>query len=365
LRADVASGSAPDIFWLNSANFLSYANAGELVKIDESIGDQGFSGWEESVVAQFSSGGVLWGVPQLSDPGIGILYNSQLLEDAGLEPADLLDMQWDPKLEDDDLRSITRRLTVDDAGRTADDAAFDSDRVASWGYSAANDLNAILLPFIGSNGATWQDGDVFTFDSPGGTEAISYIIDLINEQHVSPPTSITNPPAGGNASLDLFLRGRIALFQTGAYNLVNVLEGASFPWGIAPLPRGPAGAISGTNGIVASGWSGSDAPSATRTVLEWMGSGEGSAPIGATGTANPAVISAQQEYRDFWRANAVDVTPLLEVLSNGSVQPPQGERYAAAQDAYLPILNEVFLGQRPVEEGVRTAATLANEAMKP
>jgi multiple sugar transport system substrate-binding protein len=56
---------------------------------------------------------------------------------------------------------------------------------------------------------------------------------------------------------------------------------------------------------------------------------------------------------------------MLTVLDNGVVQAPQGARYAAAQDAYQPILNDLFLGRRPVPEGTREAARAANAAMDP
>ena len=46
------------------------------------------------------------------------------------------------------------------------------------------------------------------------------------------------------------LQGRIALFQSGVYNLKNVSEGARFEWGIAPLSAGPKGAVSVVNSVM-------------------------------------------------------------------------------------------------------------------
>ena len=80
LRTDVAGGSADDIFWINNANFAAYADSGRLMTIDPS------DDWEPSVVEQFTRNGTLWGVPQLTDAGIAVYYNADLLTQAAPEP---------------------------------------------------------------------------------------------------------------------------------------------------------------------------------------------------------------------------------------------------------------------------------------
>lgn len=365
LRVDVAAGAAPDIFWINAANFGAYQRAGALLEIGDVVDRKISAGWEPTVVDQYTADGGLWGVPQLTDPGIGIFYNADALHEGGVTTEEVGNLSWDPAAPSDGLRDAASALTVDAAGRTAENPAFDPDRVRRWGYSASNDLNAILLQFLGSNGAAWQDGDEFVFDSPEGVEAIRYVVDLINSEHTAPPATATNPPAGGDATLELFLQGRLALFQTGAYNLANIAELAQFDWGIAPLPVGPAGAISVTNGVVAAASSTSDMADEQRRALRWIGTTQGARYLGAEGSALPAVLGAQEEYFRFWSDQDVDVSPLMEVLENGSIQPPQGVGYAAAENAFQPILNEVFAGREPVERGLARAAVAANEALEP
>jgi len=65
LRTDVAGGGADDIFWLSNAYLAGYADHGRLMPIESTWAD-----WEPSVVTQFTRGGTLWGVPQLTDAGI-------------------------------------------------------------------------------------------------------------------------------------------------------------------------------------------------------------------------------------------------------------------------------------------------------
>ncbi|TXI50980.1 MAG: extracellular solute-binding protein, partial [Mycobacterium sp.] len=90
LRTDVAGGGADDIFWINNSYFAEYADNGRLMPVDPA------PDWEPSVVDQFTRNGVLWGVPQLTDAGIALYYNAELLAADGVSPAELGDARWDP-----------------------------------------------------------------------------------------------------------------------------------------------------------------------------------------------------------------------------------------------------------------------------
>lgn len=363
LRVDIASGVADDVFWANAAEIADLATTGTIQPVPASQVSQQQADWAPSVVDQYTIDDTLWGVPQLSDPGIAIIANEDLLAAAGISIMQVAEAQWDPAADTDSLRETSRQLTVDANGRHPGADGFDPDRVERYGYGAANDLNAILLPFLGSNGAAWQDGDRFVFASKDAQDAIGYLADLIDTEHVAPPAADTNPPTGGDFVRDQFLQGRIALFQTGAYNLSNVLENADFSWSLLPIPEGPAGRISVTNGIVAAANATTDAPEQQRRLLEWLGSPEGQQAIGASGTASPAALSAQVAYLDFWADQGVDLSPMYDVLENGTVQAPQGQRYQAASNALQPFLNDVFLTRLPLAEGLRAAEDAANEAM--
>ena len=123
LRTDVAGGNADDIFWLSNAYFAAYADSGRLMNIGKTLGPDAASAWEPAVVDQFTRGGALWGVPQLTDAGIAVFYNADLLEAAGVDPAQLNTLRWDPN-GDDTLRPMLARLTVDADGKTRKHTGF-------------------------------------------------------------------------------------------------------------------------------------------------------------------------------------------------------------------------------------------------
>ena len=338
LRTDVAGGGADDIFWLNNANFAEYADNHRLMAV------QPAPEWDPSVVAQFTRGGSVWGVPQLTDAGIAVYYNADLLAADGVDPAELDSVRWDPDPGVDTLRPLLKRLTH---GR-------------QWGYNAANDLQAIYLNYIGSAGGVFSNGDRFAFDNPQAAGAFRYVVGLINTDRVAPPASDTND--NGDFSRNQFLSGRMALFQSGTYNLAQVAEQARFRWGVAMLPTGPAGRVSVTNGIVAAGNPASRHPDAVRQVLAWLGSTRGNAYVGRRGAAIPAVLPAQRVYFEYWSARGVDVAPFFRVLDGPRIPAPGGPGFAAGYQAIKTYFDEMFLGRLPVDRALAAAQRAANAA---
>ena len=361
LRTDVAGGGADDVFWLSNAYFAGYADNGRLLDIEQTLGPATARAWDRSVVKQLSRGGKLWGVPQLTDAGIAVYFNADLLDEAGVNLAELLGLRWSPGGEDT-LRPLLARLTVDANGNPADTPQFDPTRVRQWGYNAANDLQGIYLNYVGSAGGTFQDGDRFAFDNAAAAQAFQYLVDLINVDHVAPPASDTND--NGDFSRNQFLQGRMALFQSGTYNLAAVADQATFRWGVTMLPTGPTGRVSVTNGIAAAGNSASRHPDAVREVLTWMGSPRGNAYLGANGAAIPAVTAAQPGYFAYWANRGVDVRPFFRVLDGPRIAAPGGPGFAAGYQAIKPYFDEMFLGRRDVASSLADAQAAANAAGK-
>jgi multiple sugar transport system substrate-binding protein len=354
LRTDVAGGGADDVFWINNSHFAEYADNNRLIAIAPD------PDWEPSVVGQFTRGGTLWGVPQLTDAGIALYYNADLLEAAGVTPAELGRARWDPDPAADTLRPLLALLTLDSAGRTAGTAGFDARRVRQWGYNAANDLQGITLNYIGSAGGVFAEGDRFALDGPRTAVALSYVVGLINDDHVAPPAADTND--NGDFSRNQFLAGRMAVFQSGTYNLAQIAGQARFRWDVTMLPTGPAGRVSVTNGIVAAGNAATRNPEATRAVLDWLGSTAGSEYLARRGAAIPAARAAQRVYFDYWKQQGVDVSPFFTVLDGPRIAAPGGPGFAAGFTAIKPYFDAMFLGRRPVATTLAAAQQAANAA---
>jgi multiple sugar transport system substrate-binding protein len=355
LPADIAAGTAADIFWTNTSNFGLYADNGQLLPIT----DAQQSGWTKSVVDLYTRNGKLWGVPQLWD-SIALYYNKDLVAKAGVDPAELT---WNPAGTGDTLLPAARELTLDKSGRTPGQARFDADAIRQYGFNASLDDQAILWDFVGSDGGTWQRGDSFDYaDQPATVAAVQYVVDLINKYHVAPSAADTN--TDGDKTLQLFTEGKLALFQSGPYNLKNVQDGAKFPWGLVPMVAGPAGRVGVVHGVAAVASAKTPHPDATEKVLQWIGSAEGARPIAAGGYAFPGVTADEGDFVAYWKKSGVDLRPFLASATGTTFPAPVGPRVGAGGTAATPILQQVFLGRLGVADGLRRAQAAANDALK-
>ena len=360
LNLDVASGTAEDVYWINSANFGALADGGKLIDVGRELAGD-VVGWVPAAVEQYSRGGTLWGVPALTDGRIVVYYNRAMVEAAGVDPANLTWHPTDPAA--DTFLPAARRLTLDSAGRSADQPGFDPGAITQYGFNAARDLQAIYYNFTGSSGGRIQaPDDTLTFTDPKTVEAFAYLVDLVNTHHVAPSAADTND--NGDFSRDQFLQGKMALFQSGTYNLKNIADGATFEWGIAPLLAGPEGRVSVVNSVIAAGNADSPRRDAILRVLRWLGSEQGASYVGAEGAALPAVTAAQQGYYDYWKGQGVDTSFFGDEGGTATIPAPSGPKFEAASTAFNPILNEVFAGRTPVAEGLQQAQEAGNAALR-
>lgn len=364
LRSSVADHTAADVFWVNDSSYSAFADSGNIMNITDTLGTGASRGWEPSVVKQYTRDGSLWGVPQLYDAGIAVYYNADLLKKAGVDPAELNDLNWSPTdAKADTYLPLAKKLTVDAKGVAAGEAGFDGTPV-QYGTGLSDDGQAILLPFIGSNGGVFQTEGKFAFTDPKSVEAIDYLVNAITKEKVAPPVSADAD--SGNAALAAFLDGKVATYQSGVYNLKNVSEGADFDWGVAELPAGPEGRVSVTNGIIAAANAtvNDDRKPAVKKLLEWLGSTEGASYLGGSGAAIPGVVAAQSTFTDYWTEAGIDVEPFFSVIGDNATIPAfSGPKFADGQAAYQPIFDEIFSGKLEVKDGLKKAQDAGNAAI--
>ncbi|QDP97363.1 sugar ABC transporter substrate-binding protein [Microlunatus elymi] len=360
LPVDVGSGQVDDLFWTNSLNFSQYADAGKITDVNTLLGGAD-DAWQKSLVEQYSYKDKLWAVPQVADAN-GIFYNKKLLDAAGVDPTKLA---WKPGAgSGDTFLPAVQKLTQDSSGKTAAESGFNPKKLKVYGHNAAYDLQGIYFPWLGSNGGKWQaDGsNKFVFGSDQKTvQAFEYLVNLINKYHVAPSAADTND--NGDFSRDQFLQGNLAIFQSGTYNLANVSDGAKFDWGIALNPAGPAGSCGVASGVGLVASAATKHADAVKKLLQWLGSAEGNKFIGESGSALPAVTTAQSSWVDFWKGKNVDVQPFVDAAAGMTIQAPRGTGGSGSSDYYDPIMKEIFLGRTPVASGMAKAEKGANAAI--
>ncbi|MBK0419699.1 sugar ABC transporter substrate-binding protein [Leucobacter sp. CSA1] len=358
LPLDFQSGDMADIFWTNTSNFGRYVDNGNVINISEEIGDD-HDEWVESVTSLYERDGSLWGVPQLWD-SIALFTNEDLLAEAGVDPSDLT---WSDGSANDTFLEAAKALTTDAEGRHPDDAGFDPGSRQTYGYNGSADLQAIYVNWIAEAGGLFQDeNDDFAFASPEGERAFQYLVDTINTWYVAPSAAETN--TNGDAARDLFVQGKMGLFQSGPYSLRHIADNADFEWGIAPQIAGPEGRVSVVHGVAALGNADTEHPEATVEVLKWLGSAEGQAPLAEQGVSFPGAVDAQDAFVDYWEAEGVDVSPFIEAANGETTPAPVGPEVNAGANEIVPILQDMFLGGSDVAAKLREAQDAGNAAME-
>jgi multiple sugar transport system substrate-binding protein len=362
LPLDVASGDAADVYWMNSANYVQFQEAGNLMAIEgDAAKEQGK--WEKAVVDLYTRDGKLWGVPQIWD-SIALFYNKKLVEDADIDPTEL---SFDPSADSDPLREAGKALTVDKDGKHPGDDGFAKDSRKVYGFNSQADRQAIIGPFLASNGADWSDDkDQLAFASDEGIAVFQYLADLVNKDLIAPSAGDTNE--NGDLTKELFGQGKLALFQSGPYSLQGVSEGVgdSFEWALAPMVKGPDGAKSLVHGVVAVGnaKADDDKKDGITQLLAWLGSADGQRPLAEEGVVSfPGHKDVQDAFIDYWKDKGQDVSVFVEAAKDPAPA-DEGAKANAGLEAAMPVFQEIFIGRKSAKDGLPEAQKAGNDAMK-
>ena len=185
---------------------------------------------------------------------------------------------------------------------------------------------------------------------------------LINDDHVAPPASDTND--NGDFSRNQFLQGRMALFQSGTYNLAAIAERQPLPVGCGPCcPSDPSGRVSVTNGIAAAGNSATAHPDAVRQVLAWMGSARGNQYLGAQRRGHPRRPRRRSAATSTTGPAAASTSDRSSRCSTARGYPrPAAPASPRASRRCNRIFDEMFLGRADVATTLGDAQAAANAA---
>jgi multiple sugar transport system substrate-binding protein len=344
LTTELASGKAPDVFWLTVDYFPDLAGKGVLAPLDDLIAKAGIKldSYHPNVVQSYKFEDKQLGMPK--DLGVvGLLYNKTLVAKAGITMPDQL--TWAPDGSGNFLE-IARKLTVGDK---------------QWGFCSWNHSQTQWLNWIASNGGRAMDKPYGSFDFAGqkSVEALQWARDLIFKWHVSPDGTRTNPPTG--QATEMFYRGEVAMFPANNALLPFALPEVKFPIGVAAMPAGPAGRTVVINGLAEVMFAKTKHPDEAGKLVAFLGSEKAQKLMGDAGYVIPALNDAGAGYAAYWKKKGIDVQPFLDSAAGTTVNMPIAEGWTAKVAEINKAVNDVYLDKTDVAGIAATMDKIGNE----
>jgi multiple sugar transport system substrate-binding protein len=252
LQTSIAGGDAPDVFAMDGPLFPDYQTRDVLLDLKPFIDRDGYDLGQlaDQAVSDFKTPDGQFGVPRDLNV-VALYYNKKMFDAAGIPYPD---DTWDWAK----LTEVAKKLTIKGAdGKTK-----------QWGfYTETTDMENYWSELVWQNG-----GDIISADhktslvgSDQAAGGLQFLQDLIWKDKVMPDASITD------ALGDAFEQAQAAMEANGSW-LVATHQAAGLDFGIAPLPKGPAGQATSINPTGAVVYKGTKSPEAAWAFVKYLAS---------------------------------------------------------------------------------------------
>ncbi len=252
MRANVASNTVPDVFYLQPSMSSEYISAGKLLNLSPYMARDNVKpdDYYSALLNTFTcTSGQVFGLPKDWN-SLGVFYNKQMFKDAGLsEPG----AKWTWS----DFQSDAQKLTKNAGQPNAVYGAVLSADLSRWG--------AFLLQVGGS--VLSKDGKQAVFNNAAGVQALNFYDSFFKNKTAALPTTV-----GASWNGEALGKERAAMVIEGGWLIPYMAS--TYPdvqYGIASLPVSPNGKqanLSFTNA-----WAGSSAtkhPEAVWELIKYM-----------------------------------------------------------------------------------------------
>ena len=225
--AQAAAGDPPDLCHTLPREYHPFVNAGALLELDPLMkrDRRDVADIVPTVLNDWVRDGHNWGLPQ-TYPVQALYFNRALFDKQGVQHPDQLEK--DGKWTFDAYLDAARKLTTG-TGETK-----------VWGGFWPNTTLDIQVGFFWSFGGDLWDRDLkaMALDTKESLAAIQFQADLTNKYGVSPTADERKQLPSGNGGTLAAERAPMEILMTGA---VGQITPTTFPKGMVPLPKGPAG----------------------------------------------------------------------------------------------------------------------------
>ena len=334
LKAQMAGGTAPDVFYVDDQLMNAFASSGQLLALDDYMAKAGVSrdDFIPALLTIFTQDGKTYGLPK--DWGtLGLVYLPEALQAAGVdEPTD--SWTWD------DLRAAAKKIS--DAGTMK-------------GFCMGADW-ARFAPFVFSNGGSFasEDNKTATLDTPEVKDMATMVSDMYKEGSLVKPADV-----GASWCGEAIGKKLVAMTTEGGW-MVNFMK-QNYPdvqWKAVQIPNGPKtrADVIFTNAIGVN--AATKYPNAAAAFAIYLTGKENQGDIVKTGFA----YSTHPDQAD------LVVDPNDKAISSGGLLPDTrvafwGPNTGKVNDAVSQALDRIFLGDQSVDEALAQAQSEAQAAL--
>lgn len=346
LLVQLASGTAPDVARMQSANMPRFALRGLLVALDELIRRDryGLEDFWPAVLPLSRYQEKLYTLPVIGGPN-PLFWNGRLFRQAGLPAPPEEDARgswtWERFAE------VARRLTQRD-GETLRTAGFSVN--LSWDG---------IGPFLWSAGGDYFDAERrrCTLTDAPAVEAVQFLADLLHRHRVAPRPG---EPAEG---LRWFPEGTIAMQISPITSSYQWRRDPQFEFDIVLNPRGRAGQIGLLNANGYGMLAGTPARDAAWEFLKHLAGAETLMYLASLGRSFPwrRSVAQSKEYRDSQPVRSLDV--LFRLADRNGRTWPVVPAWIEIEAAANPVLREIAEGKLGVREGLERVKAEADRLL--
>ncbi len=340
---DFQDGTAPDVFQGCCTHFPTWAQMGYTLDLSpyvEADLDQSIiNDWDEAQYKSFiTSNGEQFGVPKYHG-ALALYYNKDIFDEYGVAYPD---ETWDH----DDYLAAMKLLTHDTDGNGQTDI-WGSMMDISW---------ARIQVRVNAWGGHLVDPDNPAQSLMCETKAME-AMEWIRARMWDDRVMASSLDVQGLSTRDAFISGKLAMVEDGSWALKDILTGADFRIGVAPLPSGPAGkaTLASTDGFGI--YAGTNHPDEAWELVKFLISKDYGRAMAQANFLQPARASLVEDWAGFIREEfpqkAADID--LAAFADGHIQgySVTAEIFANMDESKsitYAMWEEIFdLGQAPVE----------------
>jgi multiple sugar transport system substrate-binding protein len=342
MRANVASNTVPDVFYLQPSMSNEYISAGKLLNLSPYMARDGVKATDyySTLINPFvCTSGQIYGLPKDWN-SLGVFYNKQMFQAAGLATPKA-GWTWS------DLQADAQKLTKNAGSPNSVYGVVLSADLSRWGAFLEQAGGSVLS----------KDGTQAAFNTQQGIQALQYYDSFFKNKTGAMPTTVGAPWNG-----DAFGKQRAAMVFEGGWLIPYMTE--TYPnvqYGIAPLPIGPTGKpanLSFTNAWAA--YAGTKHPDAAWELIKYMAGATVQESNLTAGFALPTLKSLANS--SYFASH-----PDLKVLFDAA--PYSYADYYGSQDTPIHTdlsnaIQEVLLNKQSVQTALSNAETQINTQLQ-